>query len=85
MEPQHEERRFTTILSTDVAGYSRLMAADESGTLAQLKAHHKELIGPKTAENRGRVVKLLGDGTPMEFASVVDAGRIAPVEMIARK
>ncbi len=77
VEPQHEERRLTTILSADVAGYSRLMAADESGTLAQLKAHRKELIGPKTAEYHGRVVKLMGDGTLMEFGSVVDAVRFA--------
>ena len=73
MEPQHEERRLTTILSADVVGYSRLMAADESGTLAQLQAHRKELFEPKTAEYRGRVVKLMGDGTLMEFASAVDA------------
>ncbi len=77
MEPQREERRLTTILSADVAGYSRLMAADESGTLAQLKAHRKELIEPKTAEYHGRVVKLMGDGTLMEFTSVVDAVRFA--------
>ncbi len=49
------------------------MAADEEGTLAQLKAHRKELIEPKTAEHQGPVVKLMGDGTLMEFASVVDA------------
>jgi adenylate cyclase len=77
VEPQREERRLTTILSADVAGYSRLMAADESGTLAQLKAHRKELIEPKTAEYHGRVVKLMGDGTLMEFTSVVDAVRFA--------
>ncbi len=67
------DRRLAAILSADVVGYSRLMAADEEGTLAQLKAHRKELIEPKTAEHRGRVVKLMGDGTLMEFASVVDA------------
>ena len=67
------ERRLAAILSADVVGYSRLMAADEEGTLAQLKAHRKELIKPKTAEHQGRVVKLMGDGTLMEFASVVDA------------
>jgi adenylate cyclase len=67
------ERRLTTILTADIVGYSRLMAADEAGTLAQLKAHRKELIEPKTAEHRGRVVKLIGDGTLMEFGSVVDA------------
>jgi adenylate cyclase len=69
---QHEERRLTTILVADVVGYSRLMAADEGGTLAQLKAHRKELFEPKTAEYHGRVVKLMGDGTLMEFGSVVD-------------
>ncbi len=67
------ERRLAAILSADVVGYSRLMAADEEGTLAQLKAHRKELIEPKTAAHQGRVVKLMGGGTLMEFASVVDA------------
>ncbi len=73
MQSQHEDRRLITILAADVVGYSRLMAADESGTLAQLKAHRKELLEPKTAEHHGRVVKLMGDGTLMEFGSVVDA------------
>ncbi len=73
MESGHEERRLTTILAADVVGYSRLMAADESGTLASLKALRRELIEPKTAEHHGRVVKLMGDGTLMEFGSVVDA------------
>ena len=71
------ERRLTTILAADVVGYSRLMAADEAGTLAQLKTHRKELIEPKTAEHHGRVVKLMGDGTLMEFGSVVDAVNFA--------
>ena len=71
------ERKLTTILAADVVGYSNLMAADEAGTLAQLKAHRKELIEPKTAEHRGRVVKLMGDGTLMEFSSVVDAVNFA--------
>jgi TolB-like protein/class 3 adenylate cyclase/Tfp pilus assembly protein PilF len=67
------ERRLTTILAADVVGYSRLMAADEAGTLASLKAIRRELIEPKTVEYHGRVVKLMGDGTLMEFGSVVDA------------
>ncbi len=67
------ERRLTTILAADVVGYSRLMAADEAGTLAQLKTHRKEIIEPKAAEYGGRTVKLMGDGTLMEFGSVVDA------------
>jgi adenylate cyclase len=71
------ERRLTTILSADVVGYSRLMAADEAGTLTSLKAIRRELIEPKTAEHNGRVVKLMGDGTLMEFGSVVDAVNFA--------
>jgi TolB-like protein/class 3 adenylate cyclase/rhodanese-related sulfurtransferase len=71
------ERRLTTILAADVVGYSRLMAADEAGTLTSLKALRRELIEPKTAEHHGRVVKLMGDGTLMEFGSVVDAVRFA--------
>ncbi len=71
------ERRLTTILSGDVVGYSRLMAADEAGTLASLKAIRRELFEPKTAEHHGRVVKLIGDGTLMEFGSVVDAVHVA--------
>ncbi len=77
MDPQHEERRLTTILAADVVGYSRLMAADETGTLAQLRTLRKELLEPKTAEYHGRVVKLMGDGTLMEFGSVVDAVNFA--------
>ena len=76
MEP-HQERRLTTILSADVVGYSRLMAADEAGTHAQLKTHQKELIEPKAAEYDGRIVKLTGDGALMEFSSVVNAVRFA--------
>jgi adenylate cyclase len=67
----------TTILAADVVGYSRLMAADETGTLAALKTHRRELVAPKTDEYGGRTVKLMGDGTLMEFASVVDAVRFA--------
>lgn len=67
------ERRLTTILAADVVGYSRLMGADEAGTLATLKAHRADLLDPKTAQHGGRVIKLMGDGILMEFASVVDA------------
>ena len=73
MSEEGVERRLTTILAADVVGYSRLMAADEAGTLASLKALRRELFEPKTAEYHGRVVKLMGDGTLMEFGSVVDA------------
>ena len=71
------ERRLTAILAADVAGYSRLMGADEEGTLAQLKAHRRELVDPKVAEHRGRIVKTTGDGMLVVFASVVDALRCA--------
>jgi class 3 adenylate cyclase len=72
-----EQRRLTTILAADVVGYSRLMADDETQTLASLKAVRRDLIEPKTSEHHGRVVKLMGDGTLMEFGSVVDAVRFA--------
>ncbi len=77
MSEEGVERKLTTILAADVVGYSRLMGADEAGTLAQLKTHRKELIEPKTAGYHGRVVKLMGDGTLMEFGSVVDAVNFA--------
>jgi TolB-like protein/class 3 adenylate cyclase len=70
-------RRLAAILAADVAGYSRLMGADEEGTHARLQAHLRELIEPKIAEHRGRVVKNTGDGFLAEFASVVDAVRCA--------
>jgi adenylate cyclase len=75
--PERVERKLAAILAADVAGYSRLMGADEEGTLARLKAHRKELIDPKIAEHRGRVVKTTGDGILIEFPSVVDAVRCA--------
>jgi adenylate cyclase len=71
------ERRLAAILATDVAGYSRLMGADEGGTLRQLKAHRRALVDPKIAQHRGRIVKTTGDGMLVEFVSVVDAVRCA--------
>jgi len=71
------ERKLAAILVADIAGYSRLMGADEEGTLARLKTHRRELIDPKIAEHRGRIVKTTGDGMLVEFASVVDAVRCA--------
>src|SRR5437899_4933556 len=71
------ERRLAAILAADVVGYSRLMGADEEGTLARLKAHRRELIDPKIAEHRGRIVKTAGDGLLVEFASPVEAVRCA--------
>ena len=70
-------RRLAAILAADVAGYSRLMGADEEGTLAALKAIRRELADPKIEEHRGRIVKTTGDGLLVEFASVVDAVRCA--------
>ena len=70
-------RRLTAILAADVAGYSRLMGADEEGTHERLKGHLGELIDPKIAEHRGRIVKNTGDGLLAEFSSVVDAVRCA--------
>jgi adenylate cyclase len=67
------QRRLAAILAADVVGYSRLMAADEAGTLVELSALRRELIDPKIAEHGGRTVKLMGDGALVEFASVVDA------------
>ena len=77
MPPDRVERKLAAILAADVAGYSRLMGIDEEGTLAHLKAHRNELIDPKTAEHRGRVVKTTGDGILIEFSSAVDAVRCA--------
>src|SRR5947199_3353569 len=70
-------RRLAAILAADIAGYSRLMGADEEGTLARFKALRATLIDPKIAEYHGRIVKTTGDGLLVEFASVVDAVRCA--------
>ncbi len=72
-----DHRRLAAIVLLDVVGYSRLMGADDSGTLATLKAHRRELIDPKIAEHDGRIVKTTGDGLLLEFSSVVDAVRCA--------
>jgi TolB-like protein/class 3 adenylate cyclase len=72
-----QTRRLAAILAADVAGYSRLMGADEEGTLERLKALRRELVDPKIAEHHGRIVKTTGDGLLVEFASVVDAVRCA--------
>jgi adenylate cyclase len=80
-------RRLAAILAADVAGYSRLMGADEEGTHAAMLAVRRELGDPKIREHRGRIVKTTGDGLLVEFASVVDAVRCAVEvqrEMIAR-
>ena len=67
------KRRLAAILAADVVAYSRLMGADEQGTLSRLKVLRRDLIEPLVAEHRGRIFKLMGDGLLVEFASVVDA------------
>jgi len=73
MASDHVKRKLAAIVAADVVGYSRLMGADEAGTLARLKQYRRELIDPKNRQYRGRVVKTTGDGILIEFPSVVDA------------
>ena len=73
MTGERPDRRLAAILAADVAGYSRLMGADEVGTLASLKAVRREIVDPAIAEHKGRIVKTTGDGMLVEFASAVDA------------
>jgi len=72
-----QTRRLAAILAADVAGYSRLIEADEEGTLGRLKALRAETIDPRITQHRGRIVKTTGDGLLVEFSSVVDAVRCA--------
>lgn len=76
VEPR-TNRRLAAIVAADVVGYSRMMANDETGTLAALKRHREHVFDPAVAEHNGRIVKLIGDGTLVEFASVVDAVKCA--------
>ncbi len=71
------ERRLAAVLAADMAGYSRLMEADEQGTLARLRTHRIELIDPAIAKNQGRIIKTTGDGMLVEFQSVADAVKCA--------
>ena len=71
------ERRLAAVLAADVAGYSRLMSADEEGTHKRLLAYRREVIEPKVRQHRGRVVKHTGDGALVEFGSAVGAVRCA--------
>jgi adenylate cyclase len=73
MAGERINRKLAAILAADVVGYSRLMASDEEGTLAALKRHRQTVFEPAIAAHQGRIVKLIGDGTIVEFASVVDA------------
>src|SRR3974390_830818 len=70
-------RRLVAVFAAEVEGYSRLMGADEVGTLAALKAHRREIVDPAIAQHHGRIVKTTGDGMLVEFASAVDAGTCA--------
>src|ERR1041385_5639283 len=70
-------RRLAAILAADVVGYSRMMGADEAGTLIALKRHRETVFDPAVSGHGGRVVKLIGDGSLVEFASVVDAVKCA--------
>ena len=72
-----QTRRLAAVLATDVAGYSRLMGADEEGTHERLKTFLRQLVDPKIKEHRGRIVKNTGDGMLVEFGSIVDAVRCA--------
>src|SRR4051812_37234912 len=71
------EHRLAAVVAADMAGYSRLMEADEPGTLARLRTHRIELIDPAIAKNQGRIIKTTGDGMLVEFQSVTDAVRCA--------
>ena len=77
LKGKRAERRISAILAADVVGYSRLMGADDEGTLVQLKAHHNSLVEPKIKEYRGHIVRTTGDGLLVLFASVVEALRCA--------
>ena len=73
MSASNIERRLAAVLAADVAGFSRLMSADEVGTLLALKVHRRDLVDPAIASHRGRIVKTTGDGVLAEFPSVIDA------------
>ena len=72
-----ETRKIAAILVADVVGYSRLAGADEEGTLARLRGLRRDLIDPAIAKHHGRIVKRTGDGSLIEFRSVVDAMNLA--------
>ena len=77
MAEERINRKLAAILAADVVGYSRMMAADEVGTLTSLKRHRETVFNPAVAGHNGRVVKLIGDGTLVEFSSIVDAVKCA--------
>ncbi|MEK1853558.1 MAG: adenylate/guanylate cyclase domain-containing protein, partial [Phyllobacterium sp.] len=77
MVEERVQRRLAAILAADVVGYSRLMEADEQGTLKVLKARRRDILAPLITRYRGRLVKVMGDGVLVEFASAVDAVQCA--------
>src|SRR5258706_16063237 len=77
MAQQTVQRRLAAILAADVVGYSRLMSADEEGTFAALKARRHDILQPIVAKHRGRIIKFIGDGVLVEFASAVSAVQCA--------
>ena len=83
MDANGTQRRLAAILAIDMVGYSRLIEADEEGTLARQRAHRKDLIDPRIAAYRGRIVKSTGDGLLVEFSSIVDALRGAVTIQLA--
>src|SRR5262245_39239492 len=84
MAEERVQRRLAAILAADVVGYSRLVEVDEAGTLAALREHRREILDPLVAQYQGRIVKLMGDGVLVEFASVVNAVACA-VELQKRR
>src|SRR5262245_46233172 len=72
-EDRTQQRRLAAIMAADVVGYSRLLEQDEAGTLAALKKRRKDILAPLVAEHHGRIVKVMGDGVLVEFASAVNA------------
>src|SRR6516165_9112580 len=73
MAEERVQRRLAAILAADVVGYSRLMQADDAGTLTALKSRRAEILQPMVAKHHGRVIKVMGDGVLVEFASAVEA------------
>src|SRR5687767_5690181 len=74
---ERAQRQLSAILAADVAGYSRLIGLDEEGTLGRLKELRRTVIDPQIIEHRGRIIKTMGDGLLVQFASAVDAVRCA--------
>ena len=73
MSDQAPRRRLAAILAADVVGYSRMMQADEAGTLAVLKSRRTEILQPLVSKHHGRTIKVVGDGVLVEFSSAVNA------------